>query len=82
MGRGEWEEKWVTYRGVGGREYRPIYNLLSWKDIQSSHFNCFFSGGVYPTDPAWSWVESIRSGKNIFFLEEFRDFQSFAVHVF
>lgn len=66
-------------------EYISIFNPLSWKYTETSHLNSLSSGGMYPTDSAPSWVESIRSGEAFlfyFFMDEFRNFQSFAVHIF
>ena len=51
----------------GWGECISIFNPLSWKDTETSHFNSLSSGGVYPTDSAPSWVESIRSGKAFLF---------------
>lgn len=65
MGCGVWEENGQPK--TGGGESISIFNSLSWKDMETSHFNAFSSGGVYPTDSAPSWVESIRSGKAFFF---------------
>lgn len=61
----------------GWGECISIFNPFSWKDTETSHFNSLSSGGVYPTDSAPSWVESIRSGKAFlfyFFMDEFRNF--------
>lgn len=58
-------------------ECLSVFNPLSWKDTETSHFNSFSSGCVYPTDSASSWVESIRSGEAFlfyFFMDEFRNF--------
>lgn len=81
MGCRVWEEKWVTYRGVGGVSTDLYIIYFPGKTYSQVISIALFLGACIPQflpGVGWSPLEVAK----IFLLEEFRDFQSFAVHIF